>query len=250
VLVRSALSGHGDATPAHARVLVADGSLARVRPWPDEPGVVHLVTVDHHAPPSLAALQGWMEQLSERGVHTVRTGALGPTARVWYLESGFVVRQELALLSHDLRDLRGLPSAPRVSLRRQRQGELERLSALDRRAFGRMWGLDVGGVVDALGATPSHRLRIAGSAWPIGYAVSGRAGATSYLQRLAVDPAQQGRGIGRALAIDSLRWARRHRSTNVMVNTHVGNDVALSLYRSLGFTELSYRLMVLERRLP
>src|SRR6187402_2857927 len=94
-------------SPEDARILVSDGSLARVRNWPDEPGVVHLVTVDHHAPPSLAAVHGWLDQLADGGTHTVRTGALGPTARVWYLESGFTVRQELALLSHDLR---GLPS--------------------------------------------------------------------------------------------------------------------------------------------
>ena len=80
-----------------------------------------------------------------------------------------------------------------------------------------------------------------------GFAISGRSGKNAYLQRLAVDPSQHGRGIGRTLTLDALRWARRSRCSGMLVNTHVGNDVAVNLYRSLGFHELSYRLVVLER---
>jgi ribosomal-protein-alanine N-acetyltransferase len=82
-----------------------------------------------------------------------------------------------------------------------------------------------------------------------GYAISGRAGHSAYLQRLAVEPSKQQRGIGRALTIDSLVWAKRHRCGGVLVNTHVDNDPALGLYRSLGFVEMGYRLAVLERSL-
>jgi ribosomal protein S18 acetylase RimI-like enzyme len=80
----------------------------------------------------------------------------------------------------------------------------------------------------------------------LGFAVSGRAGHHSYLQRLAVDPALHGRGIGSALTMDALRWARRHRCDSMLVNTHVENSAALGLYRSLGFEELAYGLAVLE----
>ena len=52
------------------------------------------------------------------------------------------------------------------------------------------------------------------------------------------------------MVIDSLRWAKRHRATSVLVNTHVENEAALHLYRTLGFVEMSYRLAVLERKLP
>jgi ribosomal protein S18 acetylase RimI-like enzyme len=55
------------------------------------------------------------------------------------------------------------------------------------------------------------------------------------LQRLAVDPGHQRRGLGRALALDSLRWLKRRGVDRAMVNTQEHNDGALSLYQHLGF---------------
>ncbi len=227
---------------------------ARVRPWPGDPTAVQLITVEHSAPPP-EVLRRWLDELRADGVRCVRTGALGPGMRPPYFECGFTVRQELTLLQHDLAALRSLrmPGMLETSplLRRGRVGDLVALALIDRRAFGPLWNMDVVGISDACGATPNHRLRIALSGSSIhGYAVSGRAGRSAYLQRLAVDPDAQGCGIGRMLTIDSLRWARRHRCTSMLVNTHIDNEIALNLYRSLGFVEMAYRLMMLEVVLP
>ena len=67
------------------------------------------------------------------------------------------------------------------------------------------------------------------------------------LQRLAVDPDVQGRGLGRALVIDSLAWLATKGATEVLVNTQEVNARALRLYVDLGFEELSERLLVLGR---
>ena len=227
---------------------------ARVRPWPGDPTTVQLITVEQSAPPP-DVIRGWLDELRASGVRCVRTGALGPAMRPAYLESGFTVRQELTLLQHDLADLRNLriPGLLEHSpvLRRGRSADLATLGLIDRRAFGPLWHMDVVGISDACRATPHHRLRISLSGSTIhGFAVSGRAGRSAYLQRLAVDPDAQGRGVGRILTIDALRWARRHRCTSMLVNTHVDNEVALTLYRSLGFVEMAYRLMMLEAVLP
>jgi len=224
---------------------------ARIRPWPDEPAAVLLVTVDH-AVPEPAQIAQWMERLSALGIRVVRTGALGPTACPSFFEAGFAVRQELVLLQHPLEGVRStVIRSDHLLMRRGHTADLPALALIDRRAFGAMWGMDVGGIVDACSATPHHRLRVAARGpVPVGFAVSGRAGRSAYLQRLAVDPDAQGQGVGRDLTLDSLRWARRHRCSSVLVNTHVDNERARALYEARGFVELAYRLNVLERTLP
>jgi len=235
----------------HGSYLLEDGVVtARIRPWPDEPGAVLLVTVDH-AVPEPAEITQWMERLSALGIRVVRTGALGPTACPSFLEAGFAVRQELVLLQHPLEGVRStVIRSDHLLMRRGHTADLPALALIDRRAFGAMWGMDVGGIVDACSATPHHRLRVAArGSVPVGFAVSGRAGRSAYLQRLAVDPDAQGQGVGRDLTLDSLRWARRHRCSSVLVNTHVDNERARTMYEALGFVELAYRLNVLERTL-
>ncbi len=99
-----------------------------------------------------------------------------------------------------------------------------------------------------MAATPVRRLRVAEDGETpgvIAYALTGRAGTSGYLQRLAVTPSHQGRGIGRALALDSLHWLRRHRAERALVNTQVTNDRAFGLYVSLGFVPDPHGLAVL-----
>lgn len=82
-----------------------------------------------------------------------------------------------------------------------------------------------------------------------GYAITGRAGVRGYLQRLAVDPALQRKGVGSALVLDGLRWLRRWGSREVLVNTQVGNTGAVALYEALGFRIQPEGLAVLRRDL-
>jgi ribosomal protein S18 acetylase RimI-like enzyme len=83
----------------------------------------------------------------------------------------------------------------------------------------------------------------------VGYAVTGLTRDIGYLQRLAVDPDTEGRGIGRILVLDGLRWARDNGAEQAVVNTQVGNARALALYESLGFRRLPEGLSVLGRTL-
>jgi ribosomal protein S18 acetylase RimI-like enzyme len=84
----------------------------------------------------------------------------------------------------------------------------------------------------------------------VGYAVTGMTGDMGYLQRLAVDPDDAGRGIGRALVLDGLGWLRARGAVQALVNTQVDNERALGLYRSVGFRLLPTGLHVLGRALP
>jgi len=83
----------------------------------------------------------------------------------------------------------------------------------------------------------------------VGYCVTGRAGRRGYLQRLAVRPSQQGRGLGQALVADSLQWLKRRGVSSVVVNTQVENERALALYLAMGFRLQPSGLEVLGRAL-
>src|SRR5439155_23116344 len=117
-------------------------------------------------------------------------------------------------------------------------------------AFEPFWRLDDAGLDEAVAATPHARFRVAvtGPAEDspvIGYAITGRAGRRGYLQRLAVHPDQQRRGLGTLLVDDALRWLRRWRAERAVVNTQMGNEKALALYERCGFVREPSRLSVL-----
>jgi ribosomal-protein-alanine N-acetyltransferase len=90
-----------------------------------------------------------------------------------------------------------------------------------------------------------HVVRKAGGGLA-GFAITGVGVTLAYLQRVAVDPACQGRGIGRSLVRSSARWAERQGARALMLNTQADNVPALNLYESEGFETLSEPLAVLQ----
>lgn len=191
----------------------------------------------------------WTDRLAELGYTTVRTTALAVPAGVRAETAGFHSIQELVLLEHtDPRHPSGIDNAPRAVTKRLVSSQHAVASAIDVAAFTQDWGLEATAIADVCAATPRFRARTAGD--PIsGYALSGRDAKQGFLQRLAVTPAHQRAGLGRALVVDSLQWLGRWRVQRVLVNTPTDNYPALALYERLGFRRLSDRLRVYERAL-
>lgn len=71
----------------------------------------------------------------------------------------------------------------------------------------------------------------------IGYQISTASPMGGHLARLAVLPAQQGKGIGKLLVRDVLDQFDRRGALRVSVNTQELNQVSLSLYRKAGFRQ-------------
>jgi ribosomal protein S18 acetylase RimI-like enzyme len=84
----------------------------------------------------------------------------------------------------------------------------------------------------------------------VGYAICGASGGRGFVQRLAVRPEAQGHGIGRRLLLDGLHWLRDLKAGEIAVNTQLGNDAALALYRRVGFRDDPAGLSVLSAALP
>jgi len=219
----------------------------RVGPWRGDARIAIVAPVGG-GPPTPGVIRQACEVLAARGYREVLTGALALPEQQGFLAEGFTLRDELHLLAHDLIAIPRPPDG--VPLRRARRRDRCRALEVDGRAFPGFWRLDERGLDEAVGATPTARFRIAEVGGAVaGYAVTGRAGSRGYLQRLAVLPEAQGRGLGRALVIDALRWLARRRASQAVVNTQVGNQRALALYQDLGFRLQPTGLAVLGRPL-
>lgn len=213
--------------------------MAFLNPIPDAP------------PPSAAFLRQCLVTLRQRGFSRVVTGALSPGEQRGFLAAGFAVEQRLHLLSIDL-DESLEPIPPGLPLRRAGRRHRAQVLAVDAAAFSPFWRFDEAGLEDALSATPHTRFRVATNpeGAVVGYAVCGRAASRGFVQRLAVDPEHHGQGIGRRLLLDGLHWMLRRHVSHAVVNTQVGNDVALALYLRTGFREDPGGLSVLSAGLP
>jgi ribosomal protein S18 acetylase RimI-like enzyme len=231
------------------------GSRVRVRPWAFERGAVQLALADQAIVPSVEEIRGWVDTLSaaDAALRRVRTGALFADAADRFAAAGFGVIDTLALLRIELVDLD--PEEPRRPATSPLRARRHRDAAhVDRDAFGDPWGNDAGDLAEIRRATPTHRARARftrrnGGRELVAFAITGAAAGHGYLQRLAVAPAHQGHGHGRALVLDSLMWMRRRRLSHGLVNTAIENDRALALYESVGFRRLPERLVVMELHL-
>jgi ribosomal protein S18 acetylase RimI-like enzyme len=228
------------------------GLDARAHPYAGVPGLALIVVPDGAAVPMPHHFHEWAVALGERGFTSMRTGALSPRQAEQAERSGLRCVQELVLLELPMRSRHRLP--PRRAgdrrPRRLRHRHLPVVADIDRAAFGSTWCLDAGMLSDVRTATPMHRARIVRSG-PMpgavtGFLISGRAGRTGYVQRLAVHPDAHRQGLATDLLLDSLRWMRRAHLQRVFVNTHVENVAALTLYRAHGFVDLPERLRVFE----
>lgn len=213
------------------------GEEARTGPWRGDSQVAYLAPLSGGSRPSAAFVRRCLDQLADSGFARVITSALGPLEQAPFLGAGFEVEERLTVLTHDLRDLEPGPQLPGAGLRKGRPGDQDAVLALDRLAFSPFWQLDLAGLEDALGATPHVRYRVATAPGGVvaGYVITGRAGHRGFLQRLAVHPDRRRRGLGAALVLDGLRWLRRWRVEQAVVNTQLDNLGALALYERLGF---------------
>jgi len=217
----------------------------RVTPWRGDPCIAYIAVaagprpVDH-------ALDECLRSLSASGYRSVLTAALSPPEQQVFLERGFTVHEHLHLLRHRLATPIPRPGGTSRARRRDRDAVL----AVDHAAFDAFWRFDGAGLEDARRATPTSRFRVVRDGGVEAYAVTGRAGTLSYLQRLAVRPGVQRRGLGTRLVLDALAWAQRRGATSMLVNTQETNGPALALYEHVGFVREVEGLDVLELPLP
>lgn len=263
VALRAMTAGPCDTSPHRGRTTVAtvNDSVVRtagtpsrawrMREWPNDDTVAHLIFVDHLVVPTSAEIAAAVEHAHRRGAQSIRTSALFPSAAAVLANAGFRTIDELALLRLRLDGdvIAALPPTRR-RLRALHPWSHGQAADVDRDAFGSLWGNDAPSLRDICRATPLHRARaVREGRRLVGFAISGAAADNGYLQRLAVASDHRRRGLARDLVADSLRWMHSTARLHALVNTGVENEAALELYATFGFQRLRDVLTIAERRL-
>lgn len=244
---------------------VWNGERANVGQWRELEGCAVIAPRPGEAPPSVEFVNHCCCLLAEHGFKQVVTPALQSSELVPFLQAGFVGREQLHVLVHDLRDIAASPDLRGFVLRRGRPTDLEQVLGVDASAFDAFWRFDAAAFEEACAATPQARFRVAVAdvALPaprgregrfppgavVAYCVTGRSRHQGFLQRLAVAPPAQGFGLGRALTLDALAWLARRRTRSCVVNTQETNERAARLYLDCGFQMAPSGLYVLVRGL-
>lgn len=250
--LRQTHRGSGLATGRWSFAARTTSRRLRVAPWQGDPYVALVGPLKTGRPPSVAEIRQCMAVLRKRGVDRAVTPALSPLEAEAFFQAGFGLFERLYLLSCPI------GSATVENIRAETNSDSQvRLSAgrpwhdravlgVDARAFKGFWRFDRLSLTEAKTATPSKRFRVAKlDGQIVGYAITGRAGRRGYLQRLAVDPTVQGKGIGKLLVADSFEWLRKRGVDLSLVNTQETNTTALGLYESIGYRKQPDGLLVL-----
>jgi len=238
------------------RTTSSTASVADVRPWPHDPTIAHLVVLDVASTPTVQQIvELTRHTFSDPSIRSIRTSALFPGPRDRFFEAGYTTCERLALLERPVDRImpigRSVRTTAPIRITRLGQRRLADAAAIDRAAFPEGWGNTPETLNDIIGATPKQRSRVAlDGQTAVGFSITGLAGTTGYLQRLAVHPDHHRRGIGRALVDDLLSWLQRRGASTVLVNTGIENEPALELYRDLGFRDRRDELVVMERTRP
>jgi ribosomal protein S18 acetylase RimI-like enzyme len=184
---------------------------------------------------------------AQAGVQILCYGADGWLATA-LAEAGFreVEQVQFFRLDRLSRRVAALPPLP-PDLRLESPGpdHLEELARLDAAAFPPLWHF---GTKDLFELLIRCRVRLAW--WEgrlVGYAaVCANSRSEAQLARLAVHPALQGQGIGRALLADSIVYAAEEYAVLVL-NTQTSNTRSQSLYKGFGFQPMGLSIPVLAR---
>ena len=125
-----------------------------------------------------------------------------------------------------------------VQFRPMRQVDVPLVSAIEQRAYEFPWTAGI--FRDCLGA--GYQCWVAeGAEGLLGYGVLSIGADEAHLLNLCVDPAIQGRGLGRRLLKRMVDLARWHMADRVFLEVRPSNPTAIALYISEGFNEIGQR---------
>lgn len=172
-------------------------------------------------------------EIAEAGGAKVAAIAIQPWFQQVLAGCGFENRQQIVML-----EWRYQPSAARqasgIHIRRMMEADLPDVERTDAASFDPLWHNPLDTLRRALGQALYATVAESEDGL-IGYQLSTGGGQRAHLARLAVHPAVQGKGAGRALLSDLFGYLTYTGVQRLSVNTQNDNNVSLSLYQRMGF---------------
>lgn len=226
------------------RLRITSGwARAEARPWNDESSAAQLRLIRGGAD----FLGEATRLVGDCGGDPVYSPALYPTAtRVWK-RAGFLQVDHLLVLERSLSVPWTEPSIPiRIG-----EPDWDDLLAVDRTAFEGFWRMSRLGLEESAGTTRHSAVITTGEPDRMrGYAIVGAQRGVGYLQRIAVDPASSGRGLGTDLVRAAMTWAHRHGGRSMILNVREQAMPARNLYQATGFNDTGTRLAIMGLGVP
>lgn len=127
---------------------------------------------------------------------------------------------------------------PALSLRQATGADLPTLSRLLEAGFGEP---APGDLADRLDSPDGRTVIVDLNGSPVGTMTLARDGSDAGVYGFVIDPARQGRGLGRAALRSACRQLRADGARRIGLEVAVGNDRALGLYTSVGFAPVTPR---------
>jgi ribosomal protein S18 acetylase RimI-like enzyme len=175
-------------------------------------------------------------EIAQAGGATVAAIAIQPWFQQLLTASEFENRQQIVLL--EWRGTAGEPApaqpAHGIRIRRMTEADLPEVEKTDAASFGPLWHNPLDTLRRALEQSLYATVAV-NEEGVIGYQLSTGGGQRAHLARLAVHPAVQGKGAGRALLGDLFTHLRYAGIYRLSVNTQSDNRVSLRLYQRMGF---------------
>jgi ribosomal-protein-alanine N-acetyltransferase len=161
-----------------------------------------------------------------------------------YTRAGMRLHETLVLLKHGGAPLAGGSLAPpEVSLRPAVASDLSEIADVDSECFAEFWRYGPARLSRYL--EEEHIIVAHAARGLLGYSLALIMRNSGTLGRLAVRPAARRQGVGEALARDTLAYLQRAEVATVSLCTQEENLASRALYRKLGMTEMSDRLVFL-----
>lgn len=175
-------------------------------------------------------------EIARGGGATVAAIAMQPWFQSLLAANGFVNRQQIVML--EWHGFAGQPwavyEARGIRIREMTEADLPQVEKTDAASFAPLWQNPLGTLHRAF--SQSLFATVAEEADRIvGYQITTGGGQRAHLARLAVHPAIQGHGAGKALLTDLFRMLADHGIPRLTVNTQSDNTPSLNLYRKMGF---------------
>ena len=177
------------------------------------------------------------QEIGQAGGARVAAIAIQPWFQEVLAGSDFENRQQIVMLEWRYQPsfASTSPQGPDgIRIRRMTEADLPDVEVTDAASFDPLWQNPLETIRKAFGqalyatvAEDEHGI--------LGYQLSTGGGQRAHLARLAVHPAAQGKGAGRALLSDLFRYITYAGISRLSVNTQNDNQASLSLYQRMGF---------------